>query len=45
MELCGHDTLVTSVAYSVDGNLASTSYDKKVIIWKTDVDEGEVIRW
>ena len=42
MELSGHDTLVTSVAYSPDGDLASTSYDKKVIIWKTDVDQGSV---
>lgn len=34
--LSGHDAIVTSVAYSLEGHLASTSYDKKVIIWKTD---------
>ena len=46
MELFGHESFVTSVAFSVDGHLASTSFDKTVRIWRPGVNRGKLtISW
>ena len=41
LELLGHDSMVTSVAFSKYGFLASTSFDKKVIVWKDGLNRRE----